>query len=63
MDPQWFFTEIDGKRIGPFTPQQLQQMAFNGKLTPAASLCEKNADNGDKTQSIKMAAPLPKRPH
>jgi len=60
---QWFFTEIDGTRIGPYTPQQLEHMAFNGKLTPTASLCEKGGDNAVMTQALKMVAPFPKRPH
>jgi hypothetical protein len=60
---QWFFTEIDGNRIGPYTPKQLQQMAFNGKLTPAASLREKGEDNAVLTQTFKMVTPTPTRPH
>jgi len=60
---QWFFTEIDGNRIGPYTPHQLEQMAFNGKLTPAASLCEKGEHNAVLTQTFKMVAPSPTRPH
>jgi hypothetical protein len=60
---QWFFTEIDGNRIGPYTPQQLEQMAFNGKLTPAASLCKKGAEKAVTTCTLKMVTPSPKRPH
>jgi hypothetical protein len=59
---QWFFTEIDGSRIGPYTPQQLERMAFNGKLTPAANLCEKGGDNTVLTRTFKMLAPSPARP-
>jgi hypothetical protein len=39
MPPQWFFTGNDGKRVGPYTPQQLKQMASSGELTPAGSPC------------------------
>jgi GYF domain 2 len=60
---QWFFTEIDGNRIGPFTPRQLERMAFNGKLTPAASLCEKGEDNAVLTRTFKMVTPSPTGPH
>jgi hypothetical protein len=63
VSPQWFFTDNDGKRVGPYTPQQLKQMALGGKLTPPASLRGKGGEKAVMTKSIKMVAPSPKRPH
>jgi hypothetical protein len=35
MPLQWFYTGKDGKRVGPYTPQKLEQMASQGRLFPA----------------------------
>jgi hypothetical protein len=63
MPPEWFFTRNDGKRVGPYTPQQLTYMASSGKLTPDGSLCGKGRNRAAMTQTFKMVATPPKRPH
>ena len=63
VHPEWFFTRIDGKRVGPFTPQQLTYMASSGKLTPDDMLPGKGGEEAGIAQSFKMVAPSPKRPH
>jgi hypothetical protein len=35
MPLQWFYTGKDGKRVGPYTPQKLKQLASQGRLFPA----------------------------
>lgn len=57
MPPQWFFTGNDGKRVGPYSPQQLKQMASNGELTSAGGPC------AQVRYQVVKALPLPKRPH
>jgi hypothetical protein len=63
VHPEWFFTRNDGKRVGPYTPQQLMYMASGGKLTPNGMLRGKGGDEAAMSQSFKMVAPSPKRPH
>ena len=64
MHPEWFFTQIDGKRVGPFTPQQLTYIASSGKLTPDGRYFpETSGEEAAIAQSLKMVAPSPKRPH
>lgn len=63
MHLEWFFTRNDGERVGPYTPQQLTYMALSGKLTPPGSFCKKDGNEAAMSQSLKMVAPPPKRPH
>jgi len=62
VPPEWFFTQIDGKRVGPYTPQQLTFMASSGKLTPDGSHCGKRGNAAAMAQTFKMVARPPKRP-
>ncbi len=62
MHPEWFFTRIDGKRVGPYTPQQLTYMASSGKLTPDGMLRGKGGNVAAVAQSFKMVVPSPTRP-
>ena len=34
MASQWFICKNDSERLGPYTPQQLREMAQNGQLLP-----------------------------
>jgi hypothetical protein len=61
VHPEWFFTQIDGKRVGPFTPQQLTYMACGGELTPDGAHRGKGWDQAATAQSFEMLAARPKR--
>jgi hypothetical protein len=52
VHPQWFFTGTDGKRVGPYSPHELKQMACSGELTPTERVRRDGGSKPARAQNI-----------